>query len=121
MTANLVDRHLFLARANDKLGNFEAAEKAYLEASRMKKADVQVWLGLRDLYESQGSAKVSRYIEVSETLAHIYETVFVSLLLLFSDSSLIDTVTTEIAHNQSLIRLLIMPETRALANNTKAP
>jgi hypothetical protein len=69
---------LFLARANDKLGNFEAAEKIYFEASHLKQADPQVWLGLRDLYESQGSVKVSQYIEVSETLAHIYETLFVA-------------------------------------------
>ena len=68
-----VTRLLFFARANDKLGQFDASEKAYLQASRLKPADAQVWLGLRDLYESQGATQISKHIDVSQTLAHIYE------------------------------------------------
>jgi superkiller protein 3 len=39
----------------------------------LKQADVQVWLGLRELYDTKGSAKVSEYIDVSQKLVNIYE------------------------------------------------
>jgi hypothetical protein len=43
----------------------------------LKQADAQVWLGLRELYESRGSAQVSKYIDVSQKLAKVYEDMFV--------------------------------------------
>lgn len=38
----------------------------------MKQADVQVWLGIRDVYESQGSAQGFKYIEAAQKIAEKY-------------------------------------------------
>lgn len=64
--------YLFLGRAQQQKGQPEEAEKAYRRAAELKPEDTQAWLGLRDLYEHQGSKKVAEYTEVGLKLAEIY-------------------------------------------------
>lgn len=63
---------LFLGRANDGLGKLEDAANAYLDATKSKPEDPQAWLGLRALYEKQGSVKVDENSQVGLRLAEIY-------------------------------------------------
>ncbi|KAI9697842.1 MAG: Superkiller protein 3 [Bogoriella megaspora] len=63
---------LFLGRALDKKGNSEEAVKTYESATKIKPNDDQAWLGLRTLYEGQGSRKVDQFRHVSMRLAEIY-------------------------------------------------
>ncbi|KAF2835832.1 TPR-like protein [Patellaria atrata CBS 101060] len=63
---------IFLGRAHEKSENYEDAAKAYTSATKLKPKDDQAWLGLRSLYESQGSSKVDEYITVGVRLAEIY-------------------------------------------------
>lgn len=63
---------LFLGRANDGLGRYGEAAKAYNDATKIKPNDPQVWLGLRGLYEKQGPSKVDENTQVGLKLAEIY-------------------------------------------------
>jgi cytochrome c-type biogenesis protein CcmH/NrfG len=64
--------NLFLGRAFDKLGKPVEAAKAYDEATKIKPDEDQAWLGLRVLYEGQGTKSVNEYISVCVRLAEIY-------------------------------------------------
>ena len=63
---------LFLGRAYEKQGKLDDAIKTYSDATNIKPNDYQAWLGLRGLYEGQGTTKVDEYITVSTRLAEIY-------------------------------------------------
>jgi len=63
---------LFLGRANDAIGKFDDAAKAYTDATNLKPEDAQAWLGLRALYEKQGKDKVDDSTRVGLKLAEIY-------------------------------------------------
>ncbi|KAI8939815.1 hypothetical protein NX059_003553 [Plenodomus lindquistii] len=63
---------LFLGRANDGLGKYEDAAKAYMDATAIKPDDAQAWLGLRGMYEGLGPSKVDENIEVGLKLAELY-------------------------------------------------
>jgi superkiller protein 3 len=71
-------RHLFLGRALDRQGKYDEAVKIYHKAATIKHDDESPWLGLRTVYEAQGSAKVDEYIEASLKLAQAYEAKYVS-------------------------------------------
>ncbi|RAR09630.1 tpr-like protein [Stemphylium lycopersici] len=70
--ANNYFAHLFLGRANDGLGLFEDAARAYYDATKIKPDDPQAWLGLRGMYEGLKGAKVEENIDVGLALAQIY-------------------------------------------------
>lgn len=70
--ANNYFAKLFLGRANDGLKNFEESAQAYNDATKIKPADPQAWLGLRGMYEGLGPSKVEENIEVGLKLAEIY-------------------------------------------------
>lgn len=63
---------LFLGRGLQKQMKPEEAAKAYLSATKSKPEDAQAWLGLCDLYESQGSSKVDEYREAAVRVAEIF-------------------------------------------------
>jgi len=65
-------RKLFLGRALHKIGKPEEAAKAYEDATKIRPAEDQAWLGMRSVYESQGAAKVDKYTSVGLKLAEIY-------------------------------------------------
>jgi tetratricopeptide (TPR) repeat protein len=72
LDANNYFAHLFLGRANDGLGRYDDAAKAYTAATTLKPDDAQAWLGLRGLYEKQGPAKIDENTDVGLKLAQIY-------------------------------------------------
>ncbi len=80
--ANNYFAKLFLGRANDGLKKFDDAEKAYLDATKIKPDDAQAWLGLRGMYEALGSAKVDESTNVGLTLAKIFMNLYVLLAFL---------------------------------------
>ncbi|KAF2258540.1 hypothetical protein CC78DRAFT_526121 [Lojkania enalia] len=63
---------LFLGRALDGLGKLDSAAQAYEDAAKIKPMEAQAWLGLRGLYERQGSTKVDDHTRVGLKLAEIY-------------------------------------------------
>lgn len=65
-------RKLFLGRALQKQNKLEDAAKTYISATKSKPDDAQAWLGLCDLYESQGSLKVDEYREAALMVGEIY-------------------------------------------------
>lgn len=75
--ANNYFAHLFLGRANDGLGLFEDAARAYYDATKIKPDDPQAWLGLRGMYEGLKGAKVEENIDVGLALAQIYMNLYV--------------------------------------------
>ena len=69
--------YLFLGRANDGLGLYDEAAKAYYKATKIKPEDPQAWLGLRAMYEGLKGAKVDENIDVGLSLAQIYADLYV--------------------------------------------
>jgi superkiller protein 3 len=63
---------VFLGRALEQIGKPDEAAKAYEDATKIQPAEANAWLGLRNVYEGQGSAKVDKYISVGLKLAEIY-------------------------------------------------
>ncbi|EFR02874.1 superkiller protein 3 [Nannizzia gypsea CBS 118893] len=53
--------HIFLGLAKDKLNEYDASEKAYESAIRIKDSDKTAWQGLVALYESQGPKRLESY------------------------------------------------------------
>ncbi|KAL1303135.1 hypothetical protein AAFC00_006567 [Neodothiora populina] len=64
--------NLFLGRARQKQSKPGEAAKAYISATKLKPDDAQAWLGLCDLYESQGPSKIDEYREATVKVAEIY-------------------------------------------------
>lgn len=62
----------------DKIAKYDESEKAYNEAVSIKPTEDAVWMGLRALFEVQGSSKVDQYIDASFKLAQILEEQYVS-------------------------------------------
>lgn len=71
--------NVFLGLAQDKLNNNDAAEKAYLAATRVKESDKTAWQGLINLYEKQGSHKLDRYREAVLKLGQILAEAYVTI------------------------------------------
>lgn len=69
---NICPSKLFLGRALQKQKKLDEAEKAYRSATTIKPDDTQGWLGLCNLYESQGSGKVDEYREAALKVGEIY-------------------------------------------------
>jgi tetratricopeptide (TPR) repeat protein len=63
---------VFLGLANDKLNQYEAAEEAYLAATRIKGNDRIAWQGLINLYEKQGGSKLDVYHDAVLKLGKIF-------------------------------------------------
>lgn len=63
---------LFLGFAREKLGDFDAAEKAIQKASNLKPQDAQAYKGLITLYEKQASLKLNQYHDAASSLAGLY-------------------------------------------------
>lgn len=63
---------LFLGRALQKQNKLDEAAKTYISATDIKPDDAQAWLGLCDLYESQGALKLDEYREATLKVAEIY-------------------------------------------------
>ncbi|GAB7352099.1 hypothetical protein MBLNU459_g2599t1 [Dothideomycetes sp. NU459] len=63
---------LFLGRAFQKQGKLDDAAKTYSSATKIKPDDTQAWLGLCNLYESQGSQKVDEYREAAVKVGELY-------------------------------------------------
>lgn len=63
---------LFLGFAREKLGDFDAAEKAIERASHLKPQDAQAYKGLITLYEKQASLKLNQYHDAAYRLAELY-------------------------------------------------
>ncbi|KAF2760849.1 TPR-like protein [Pseudovirgaria hyperparasitica] len=63
---------LFLGRAYDKLGRTDDASSAYESAAALRPNEKDPYLGLRELYGSQGGKKVDQYIDLSVKIAGIY-------------------------------------------------
>ena len=64
---------IFLGFALDKQSKCAEAEEAYVAATKLKVSDTQGWQGLIQLYEKQGSSKLSQYQLAALKLAEIYE------------------------------------------------
>ncbi|KAG9963923.1 TPR-like protein, partial [Aureobasidium melanogenum] len=62
---------LFLGRAFQKQNKLEDAAKTYNSAAEIKPDDAQAWLGLCNLYESQGALKLDQYREAALKVAEI--------------------------------------------------
>lgn len=65
---------MFLGLAQDKLNNYDEAERAYTAASKIKPDDRTAWQGLIKLYEKQGDSKLDRYNDAVVKLGHIFAT-----------------------------------------------
>ncbi|KAK5061179.1 hypothetical protein LTR84_007721 [Exophiala bonariae] len=63
---------LFLGFAREKLGDFDAAEKAIEKAAHLKPQDAQAYKGLITLYEKQASLKLNQYHDAAFRLASLY-------------------------------------------------
>lgn len=66
-------RSIFLGFALDKQTKYVEAEDAYNSATKLKTSDPQGWQGLIQLYEKQGTNKLSQYQIAALKLAEIYQ------------------------------------------------
>ncbi|KAL3482453.1 hypothetical protein BJX99DRAFT_217085 [Aspergillus californicus] len=64
--------NVFLGLANDKLNNYQEAERAYIAATRIKADDKPAWQGLIGLYEKQGNQKLEQYREAALNLGQVF-------------------------------------------------
>lgn len=62
-----------MGRAYDKLGKPTEAVQSYESAAKIKPKDDQALLGLRSLFETQGSKNVNEYVSVGIRLAEVYK------------------------------------------------
>jgi superkiller protein 3 len=69
----IIFRFLFLGFALDKQAKYEEAEQAYEAATKIKGSDPQAWQGIIQVYEKQGSNKLSQYQVAALKLAEIYQ------------------------------------------------
>ncbi|KAF3891495.1 Translation repressor/antiviral protein Ski3 [Trichophyton interdigitale] len=64
--------HIFLGLAREKLNEYDASEKAYESAIKIKDSDKTAWQGLVALYESQGRKRLEAYETAVERLCNIF-------------------------------------------------
>ncbi|EEP82735.1 conserved hypothetical protein [Uncinocarpus reesii 1704] len=64
--------HVFLGLGLDKLNDPDAAERAYIGATKIKENDKTAWQGLINLYEGRGNKKLDDYESAVIRLCHIF-------------------------------------------------